>query len=196
MKKYQIITSLILIFSPCSAMDHEEKILSNSHQLEKQTTEPLLCFIGSEVLYLGEETWAKRNEKFYGQKFPLNTVFFDIEFKNLARSMKRPRYIPYELIKDKGEESSFELKLNEKKHTVICKKKTFADSSNRTLEDLIKTSYKDFLISPNFLLNDESSLTNAKVIVRESPEIANWFHGPNATPEALQFTNHSENYSL
>jgi hypothetical protein len=151
--------------------------------------DPFVYFMNNQAVYIGKEGETREVlEKIYEKEFPLNTVFFPIEFKHTKQLGLRskygknpdiPAFIPYDLIKDKNEGDPLVLELNGTKYTFTCKHKGKGAYQESTFQEIVKNGYERFLAYANWLCESEKSLIHEKVITHDCFSR----HGENATPE-------------
>lgn len=129
--------------------------------MQQQTT---IFFKSNQVLYIGESSVRERLEEIYGTKFSMNTVFFPIGFTN-APKHELPQFIPYEMIKECGEDSTLTLELFKNKVAVICKQKDNPEyASHYSFHGALDFLAQEFCNRPNWLSGSEESLRKAGVI--------------------------------
>ena len=135
-------------------------LIANTIFAMQQTT---IYIKSNQVMYIGAGEVRDRLEKIYGTKFPLDSVFFPIGFKNAPQG-ELPQFIAHTAIADCRENSSIDLELQGKKLTVICQQKNAEyapDSAFHHARDFFK---QQFLQHPNWLLSGEESLIKAGII--------------------------------
>jgi len=187
MNKKLFLIATVLTFNMCRAM--------NETQI---TTQPLIYFPGTQVVYIGDCETRTHLETIFNEKFPFNTVFFNVDFKNIElpqtwkeivlswvglqnRYNTLPQFVPYECIKDRREEDSLSLKLFDKEYTFLCRQKASKGYRESTFEDMVTDGYQNFLNNANCLHEGKQSLFDAEVLEKRDSLTQ---HGKNCTPDA------------
>lgn len=157
-----------------------------------QEPSPSICFNNNwaAASYIGICEARLELERIYCKKFPFNTIFFKIDFKNTEQvglkygKSALPDYIPYNIIKNNRENSIIILKLHGAYYSFICKQKDITcNYSNSTFHELLNIGYKNFLAAPHVLEDSQESLIKNKVIIIDKGSIYAIKHGENCAPE-------------
>jgi len=192
-KKYHMNKKLFLIAMALTfnvAVSMEEgitrqlaTIIITDDQEEQITTRPVVCFDHNFVGYIGQCEERTKAEEFFGKQLPLNTVFFQVDYKNRKYlGLKRfgiLEFIPYEYIKDKKEGDYIELSLDGKNYPFLCLQQASDSYNQYAFEVIVQTQYQRFLKCANWLCAGDQVLFEGHVVERSLTQ-----HGKNGTPDA------------
>ena len=158
-------------------------------------TTPSISIVSNEALYMGNCPEKAELETIYGDKFPLNTIFFWVDFKNIVLpktftqmlfgsygyANKLPTCIPYQFIKDSTENSFLRLELYGITYPLLCKQKGAESYSTSNFETAVATTFHNFIRKPDYVVESKKSLIDAKII-----RVVNGLclHDKNCAPEA------------
>ena len=166
-----------------------------AYAMEENEQVPTISIGSSEALYIGNCTERTTLEAAYGDKFPFNTIFLGVNFKNVvlpqtwsekffgAYGYKNslPEFIPYQFVKDGAEDNWARIELYGTSYSILCKQKGSKSYGLSHFESIVDTAHNNFIRKPKYLKNSEQSLVDAKII-----RLVNGLclHDQNCAPEA------------
>jgi hypothetical protein len=135
---------------------------------------PVIFISNDYFTYIGNSDIRARLEEIYGKKFPLNMLFFTIDFRNVSgfKKFPRPDFIPYDEIEDCIEDGSLTLVLNGSPYAFLCSQRnaTFGGRNNlpKKFQDMVAYGYHAFAERAHALVSGRESLYIANVISKNT----------------------------
>ena len=189
----KIAFSLLLISSFAAMAVDEENVLS----IDTEITPYFHISINGNPLYIGDSKDKENLEKAYGKQFPLNTIFFQIQYKEYSDELGQlPDCVTYDDIKDKKEGDSIKLTVGGKPYTLVCqhkgRKNWYGEMEFQAIVAGQIGRFKEranWLVESTFGDNDgasEKSLADAGVINLNDRWGTSRGHGENCSPHVKQ----------